>query len=54
MIKDNKHRFVILIDKESYEKFRKLAEEQSLISERLLLRIILKTTRKIIFVLQYL
>ena len=30
MIKDNKHRFVILIDKESYEKFRKLAEEQNL------------------------
>ena len=29
MIKDNKHRFVILIDKESYEKFRKLAEEQN-------------------------
>ena len=29
MIKDNKHRFVILIDKESYEKFRKLAEENT-------------------------
>ena len=29
MIKAEKHRFVILIDKDSYEKFRELAEEQN-------------------------
>lgn len=29
MIKANKHRFVVLIDKEDYEKFKKMADEQN-------------------------